>query len=189
MEVIHTFNSKKLIDSLKKGEVAVIPTDTIYGIVGLASSKKAVSKIYDLKGRNENKPFIILISSIKDLASLKIKLDKNSKEIIKKYWPGKVSIIFKRRRDAQAVRLPNYPELTRLIKKTGPLVAPSANPESLPPAKNLEEAIAYFGGKVTHYIDGGVLSSFPSTLIKLEDRKVVVLRKGAVTIDESDKAS
>lgn len=188
MKILKHLNSEELASSLKNGEVSILPTDTIYGIVGLANSKKAIDRIYKLKGRNLNKLFIVLISSLDDLNSLDIKLDTDPKKIINKYWPGKVSIVFKRKKDTLAVRFPNFLELTELIKKTGPLAAPSANPEGLATAKNIKEAQNYFGDKVDYYIDWGNLDSLPSTLIKLENGKAVVLRKGAVTIDESDKA-
>ena len=148
-----------------------------------------MGKIYELKARDRSKPFVVLISGLKDLELLEIKLDENSKNIVEKYWPGKVSIVFPRAHDTLAVRLPDYPELRELIRKTGPLIAPSANFEGKPPAKNVKEAINYFGNKVDCYVDAGEINSDPSTLIKLEDGKVVVLRKGAVKIEESDKAS
>ncbi|MBI4157787.1 threonylcarbamoyl-AMP synthase [Candidatus Woesebacteria bacterium] len=189
MKIVKKLNSLKVFESLKESGVVVIPTDTIYGVVGLASSKKALGGIYELKGRDKSKPFIVLISSIEDLGLLEIKLDENQKNLVEKYWPGKVSIVFPRAHDTLAVRLPDYPELRELIKKTGPLIAPSANTEGKPPAKNVKEAINYFGDKIDYYVDGGEINSEPSTLIKLEYGKVVVLREGAVKIEESDKAS
>lgn len=183
MKVIKSLDSQELIESLKNGGVAVIPTDTIYGIVGLASSKEATERIYELKGRDKSKPFIVLISSVDDLKLLDIELDEDSRKLIQKYWPGKVSIVLQRSSDNLAARLPDYPELRELIKETGPLAAPSANPEGLPPAKDIQEAINYFGDKVDYYVDGGELNSNPSTLIKIENGKVIVLRKGAVTIN------
>lgn len=186
MKVIRTLDSNELVESLKEGGVAVIPTDTIYGIVGLATSKEAIEKIYEIKGRDKTKPLIVLISSPNDLKLLDIKLDENSKKVVEKYWPGKVSVVFPRANDTLAARLPDYPELKDLIKKTGPLVAPSANPEGLAPAKNIQEAINYFGDSIDYYVDAGELDSLPSTLIEIRDGKVVVLREGAVTIDESD---
>lgn len=188
MKIIDRLSSNELVQSLKNGGVAIVPTDTVYGIVGQINNTGAIEKIYKLKGRGKNKPFIVLISGIKDLELLGIKLDQDSKMIVKKYWPGKISIIFKRAKDTLAVRLPDHGELRSLIEKTGPLVAPSANPEGLAPAKDINGAIGYFRNSVPFYVDGGKINSLPSTLIKLKDGKIVVLRKGAVTIDESVKA-
>ncbi len=179
-------------DTLKNNGVGVLPTDTLYGLVGSALSKKAVGKIYQLKKRNPQKPLIILISSLSDLALFKIKVDQKTKKILNQCWPGKVSVIFPcpskkfaylhRGGETLAFRLPDKKDLRFLLKKTGPLVAPTANPEGLEPAKTIEEAKAYFNDQVDFYLDQGRLDSLPSTLIKVESGRVEVLRRGAVRI-------
>jgi L-threonylcarbamoyladenylate synthase len=71
-----------------------------------------------------------------------------------------------------------------LLKKAGPLVAPSANPEGMEPAKTIKEAKEYFGERVDFYINGGKLLSPPSTLIEIKNKKIFIKRKGAVKIKE-----
>ena len=126
--------SKNIIKILKSGGVGVMPTDTLYGLVGSAFSKKAIDRIYKIKNRNKSKKLIVLISSIKDLEKFKIKL--SSTKSLSKYWPGKVSIII----GGIAFRLPKKKSIIEILKKTGPLVAPSANPEGLKPAATIKEA-------------------------------------------------
>ena len=182
-------NDKKLIQIIKKGGIGVLPTDTLFGLVGSAFSKKVVEKIYQLKKRNPPSPCIILISSVKDLKKFDIKLDKSSKEFLQKNWPGKISAVLPcsnkkfeylhRGTKSLAFRLPNKEGLMHLIKKTGPLVAPSANPEKAEPAKNIAEAKKYFGNEANFYIKGRASDSTHSTLIKFEKGKIEVLRKGA----------
>lgn len=177
---------------LIKNGVGVIPTDTLYGLVGRAQDRNAVERIYRLKGRQPNKPLIVLISSLDDLSKFKVKVDAKTKKVLEKYWPGKVSVILPcsnqefeylhRGTNTLAFRLPDYPKLRDLIKKTGPLVAPSANPEGFPPAKNIEEAREYFGNKVDFYYPKGILKSRPSTLMEAGDGKIKVLREGAVKL-------
>jgi L-threonylcarbamoyladenylate synthase len=87
-------NIAKLTEALKKGAVGVLPTDTLYGLVGSAFSEEAVEKIYKLKERDSKKPLIILIGSVQDLKKFEIKTSKKTEEILKKIWPGKVSVIF-----------------------------------------------------------------------------------------------
>ena len=167
-------------------------TDTIYGIVGLALKKEVVENIYKLRERNPSKPMIILIGSIRDLGFFGIKIDKITQKILEKFWPGKVSIILPcpskkfiylhRGTRSLAFRLPDKPDLIEILGKTGPLVAPSANPEGEPPAKTVEEAKKYFGQKVDFYLDEGELTSLPSTLIAIENGEVIVKREGAVKI-------
>lgn len=192
MIIIKSLSSERLVEIIKKGGVGVIPTDTIYGLVGKALSRKTVKRVYKLKQRNPKKPSIILISKIDDLKLFRIKLDENTKKFLQKYWPGKVSVILPcsykkfsclhRGTKTLAFRLPDYPELVDLLKKTGPLIAPSANPESEEPAKTIREAKNYFGGKVDFYVDIGRLESLPSTLISVENGKVEVLRQGEIRI-------
>ncbi|MDP2598460.1 MAG: L-threonylcarbamoyladenylate synthase [Candidatus Liptonbacteria bacterium] len=186
--------------SLKNGGVGVLSTDTIYGIVGSVLDKKAVERIYKLRRRNPIKPMIVLIGSLPDLRLFGISPDPTVKKYLKKVWPhlrrgyggqaGKVSVIlgtmnhksrikFKylhRGTNALAFRLPQPMWLRRLLRKTGPLVAPSANWEGKPPAKTIREAKKYFGGKVDFYIDAGRVDSPPSRIVKIESGKVVVLR-------------
>ena len=76
--------------------------------------------------------------------------------------------------------MPDKKDLLELLKITGPLLAPSANHKGEKPALIIEEAKVYFGNKVDFYVDEGKLESLPSTLIKIEDGKIVVLREGAV---------
>ena len=175
--------TKKVIRILKAGGIGVMPTDTIYGLVGSVFSKSAIKKIYEIKKRDKKKKLIVLVSSIEDLKKFNIKLALPQREELNKFWPhsakamrGKpvpVSIII----NGIAFRLPNKKSLIEILKKTGPLVAPSANPEGLPPAKNIKEAKKYFGEKVDFYLSGGMLKSSPSLLIELEKSgKVKVLR-------------
>lgn len=180
---------KNVIKVLKSGGVGILPTDTIYGLVGSASSEKAVGKIYKLKKRGKGKPFIILISKVSDLKLFGVELNKKEKDVLKRFWPGPVSIVLKcpnldkemsylkPLNQTLAFRCPNKKWLNVLLKKTGPLVAPSANPEELPPAETIEQAKEYFGNAVGFYGDTGTLRGRPSKIIKIENNKIVFLRK------------
>ena len=177
----------KIAQILKKGGIGVIPTDTLYGIVGRALNKKSVAKIYRFKKRNLKKPLIILISSLDDLKKFKIKLQPAHYPLIAKFWPGRTSIIFEcyaskykylhRGTNSLAFRLPKDQNLVKLIKKTGPLVAPSANIEGKPPAKTIKTARKYFGDKMDFYLNAGRLKRKPSKLIQLIDNGLKILRK------------
>lgn len=175
---------KEIGEYLKSGKIGVIPTDTVYGIVSSAFNKKSVAKLYSIKKRDLKKPMIILISSLKDLDLFGAKIEK---EIAKKYWPGKVSIItpcaskkfeyLSRKEKSLAFRLPDDKFLAALIKVSGPLVAPSANPEGKKPAETIERAIDYFGNKADLYVDFGKLKSKPSKIISIKDGKAKIIRK------------
>ncbi len=187
----------KIIQILKNGGVGILPTDTLYGLVGLALNKKAVERIYEVKKRSEKKPFIILISKVKDLKLFGVELGQKEKKIIKEDWPGPVSIILecptlltemsylRPLNSTLAFRMPKPKWLRKLLKKTGPLVAPTANPEGANPAENIAQAKAYFKDSkdsVDFYVDGGELKGQPSTLIALNEQGLEVRRQGSVQI-------
>jgi L-threonylcarbamoyladenylate synthase len=178
---------------IKNGGVGVLPTDTVYGLIGSAFSQTAVEKIYKIKNRDDNKSLIILISSVNDLKRFGVSLSEKTKSFMEKYWPGKISIILdfdnsnlsfldKTGEGTLAFRFPDKKELADLIKETGPLVAPSANPQGMPVAKNIEEAEKYFADKVDFYEDGGELISEPSTIVKISKNDIEIIREGAVKI-------
>jgi L-threonylcarbamoyladenylate synthase len=173
----------KIIKILKNDGVGVIPTDTLYGLVGSAFSKKAINRIYKIKNRDKSKKLIVLISSLKDLEKFKIKINKEEAKILEKFWPGKVSIIIKN----IAFRYPKNKKLLELLKKTGPLVAPSANKEGENPAESIKKAKEYFKDSIDFYLGGGTLKSKPSTLLKIEKEKIEILREGIVKINNRNK--
>jgi L-threonylcarbamoyladenylate synthase len=180
-------NWQKAAVSIKNGGVAVIPTDTIYGIVAAACDRKAVAGLYRLRRRNPPKPCIVLCSSMGDLPKLGIKIGGGDKMLLSKIWPNPVSVILPcpallmkylhRGTKSLAVRIPRPKKLRDFIRRTGPIIAPSANPEGKPPAKSIGEAKSYFGDKVDAYVKGKV-SRKPSTLIKVADGKIEIIRQG-----------
>jgi L-threonylcarbamoyladenylate synthase len=185
--------SDTVVDFLKNDGIGILPTDTIYGIVGSAFSKKAVDRVFHIKKRDKNKSLIILISSISDLENFGVEMSNQAKIFIKKFWPGKVSVIFnfdnqnlsyldRDNSGTLAFRLPDKKDLVELLQKTGPLVAPSANLQGMETVKNIIDAKKGFSDKVDFYIDGGELLSGPSTIVKIVGDKIKIIREGAVKI-------
>jgi L-threonylcarbamoyladenylate synthase len=173
---------------LLAGGVGILPTDTLYGVLGSALSADAVDRIYALKRRDRRKPFIVLIAEMNDVERFGVVLSDAVRQELAKYWPGPTSIILPtvddsftyldRGTDAIAFRVPNDDDLRALLRETGPLVAPSANVEGASPATTIEEARKYFGTEVDFYVDGGALDGKPSKLIALdEDGGVQVVRE------------
>ncbi len=182
---------RQLAQVLKEGKVAVIRTDTLYGIVGLAHNPSVVRRIYEIKNRDETKPAIVLIADFHDLKRFPVRFTDPLLRILEKHWPGRVSIIvpvedergehFHLHRGTRGIafRIPADEELRELLRTTGPLIAPSANPEGLPPAKNVREAMRYFGTAVHYYHDGGTCEETkPSKIIRItETYEVEVIRE------------
>jgi L-threonylcarbamoyladenylate synthase len=182
-----------VVDILRRGGVGVLPTDTIYGIVGSALRPATVRRIYRLRRRDLRKPMIILIGDIGDLAKFGVRLTPHIKKLLNRVWPGKVSVVLPisgrdggrfltkfsylhRGTGTLAFRLPRPRWLRDLLLQSGPLVAPSANFEGESPAKTIKEAKKYFGKEVEFYVDGMRRKSKASTLIKIEKGIVVTLR-------------
>lgn len=172
------------------GSVGVLPTDNLYGLVCCAADATAVEKLYKLKSR-ENKPGTIIAECIEQLVSLGFK-DRYLRAV-ESYWPGPISILIPcvnlsylhLGKGSIAVRLSADEKLNKLLHRTGPLLSTSANLPGKEPAANIAEAKAYFDDKVDFYVDGGDLSKRePSTIIRVVDDTVEVLRTGAVNIDE-----
>lgn len=168
-----------------------MPTDTIYGVVGSALRPRTVSRIYRLRRRNRKKPMIILIGNIADLKRFGIAPDAATRKLLKRYWPGPVSIILPlpprphilrqfrflhRGTRTIAFRMPKPAWLQKLLAETSPLVAPSANWEGKPPARTIAEARRYFGNRVDCYFDAGPLAGKPSKIVKIVRKKAIIVR-------------
>ncbi len=181
-------------DFLKRGKVIVAKTDTLYGILGNALDKNVVERIYKIKGRKIDKPYIVLIPDISFLRFFEVEPSKEEKILLKNKGitviiPTKNPEKFKylhRGKNEIAFRIPENENLIKLMEEIKtPLVAPSANLEGKPPAKNVEEAVKYFGDKIDLYIDSGeVKNEFPSTIVKIENGKIKIVREGNVSYNK-----
>jgi L-threonylcarbamoyladenylate synthase len=176
---------------INEGAIGVIPTDTLYGLVGSAFNKSAVERIYKVRKRDLKKPFIILIDSISWLADFGIK--NPPIKILEKLWPSKITVILPcsgkkheylhRGTKKLAFRLPKDKNIIKILKQTGPLVAPSANISGQPPATTIKEAKKYFNDLVDFYMDGGKIVGEPSTIIEIDKKgRVKLVREGATKI-------
>lgn len=174
---------EEVVDVLCRGGIAVLRTDTLYGIVARAEDEAAVQRVYAAKGRTPSKSPIVLISNTRQLFDT---YDASVHTTLAEYWPGPYTFVLPSRnaprwirRDNASVgyRLPAHLELIGLIDAVGPLIAPSANPEGLPPAMSIDQAAAYFGDAVDVYVDGGTVTDpHPSTIWRLTDDGLEKLR-------------
>jgi L-threonylcarbamoyladenylate synthase len=189
MHEIHSIKNKQLIPLLRGGKVGVLPTDTVYGLVCDAKNVDAVEHLYRLKSR-EHKPGVVIAASIDQLVDLGMKA--RYLKAVEQYWPNPLTVIIPtsfeltylhRGKGSLAVRIPSDPAVHDLLVQTGPLLTTSANHPGEPEASTITKAKAYFDDEVDFYVDGGDLRDRnPSTIIKVIDDAVEVLRQGAVTI-------
>lgn len=182
---------------LRPAAVVVIPTDTVYGLAARAADKAAVERLYGLKKRVAQ-PGTIIAANIEQLVELGIK--QRYLKAVEQFWPNPLSVIIPcanpdvsylhQGKMSLAVRIPKNKALCDLLLTTGPLLTSSANHPKEEPANTRQEAEKYFGDTVDLYVDGGDLSGHePSTIIRIVDDAIELIREGAVAINESGRVS
>lgn len=182
---------EQIVEALAhEGSIVVMPTDTVYGVVARASDQLAVERLYALKRRHA-KPGTLLAANIEQLVSLG--LTRRYLKAVEQFWPGAVSVVvpvgdlalsyLTQGLPDLAVRVPDDKPLRAILELTGPLISSSANEPGEPPAETVIQARSYFGDKVDAYFDGGDLKGrLPSTVIRVVDDAIEILRQGSVTI-------
>lgn len=176
----------KITETIARGGVVVMPTDTIYGIMCSALNTEAVQRVYEIRQRAPEKPCIILIKDFSEVENFGVVLSEAQRDYVAKINTPTSVILdcdlekFKylhRGTKTLAFRVPQNIDLVFLLNQTGPLIAPSANTEGNPVSKDTTEARAYFSDKVDLYIDAGPVLSKPSRVVRLyTDGRETVLR-------------
>ncbi len=193
MRILNFERDFKIIKSIiLKGEILCSPTDTQFGIIGNSLNKTTVFKAYKVKEREPKKPLIILFDSIETIKKYGILIPEEYRNLLQTIWPGKLTAIlpidgtspFRKifKKDNIAVRIPNHKWLLKLIKETGPLFAPSANPQDKTPAKNCKECISYFKEKIKYCIEG-TGNPVPSTIVSLIENNPIIIRQGHISTE------
>lgn len=176
-------NNKDVIEILKNGDLAVMKSDTVYGIFASALNESAVAKLRAVRERDEKRGFIVLVDSMETVQKI-IDLSPEIVARLRNIWSsmsptsvilGANSLQYNWLADTRGdepticFRMPPDENWHELLRETGPLCAPSANLPDQPPAKNITEAKKYFGDAVNLYVDGGEVSTnSPSRIIKIE---------------------
>jgi len=189
---------KEAAQILKKGGIVAFPTETVYGL-GAILNKKAVDKIFIAKGRPTDNPMIVHIANKKDIYKLACVSDKKIvNKLIKKFWPGPLTIVLKKKGivpdnvtaglDSIAIRMPKNKIALALIKRAGPIAAPSANLSGKPSTTSAKHVIHDMSGRIDAIIDGGRTKiGVESTVIDITKKPAVLLRPGGITFEELKK--
>jgi L-threonylcarbamoyladenylate synthase len=185
---------KEAVRIIKKGGLVVFPTETVYGLGCNALNKKAVARIFEVKKRDLGKPLLILIGQKGELKKYVKTITPLAKKLIKKYWPGPVTLVFQKSKiippavvagkDKVAIRLSSNKITQALIRESGlPLIGTSANLSGQNNINSPEEVIKQFRNKVDLIIDGGrTRQGKASTVVDVTGEKPVILRQGIVKI-------
>ncbi len=177
--------------ALRAGQLVVFPTETVYGLGADASSAAAVDHLVAVRGRDEGKPILVLVTDIDMAARVARVVSEPARRLAACFWPGPLTLVLPARSDLPApltagtgtigVRVPGHPLARALVAALGgPLTAPSANPPGKPAPRRLDDARAWFGDRVDIYVDGGDLPGGASTVAAVEDDRVRVLRAGPI---------
>jgi L-threonylcarbamoyladenylate synthase len=184
---------------IKQGKLVSFPTETVYGLGANAFNPKAVKKIFSVKKRAQDNPLIVHIFSLKQLELLTEEISFKSKKLIEKFWPGPLTIVFKKKENVPfivtaglftvAVRMPENKIALKLLKESNlPIVAPSANLSTKPSPTKAEHVINDFNNKIDCIIDGGKTNiGIESTVIDLTSKVPIILRPGKITKEEIEK--
>ncbi len=186
------FTDPELTEEIKVGKVGILPTDTIYGIHASALNPHSIERMYQIRLRDTNKPFIVLINNLTDLHLFGIELTAEQNPLVETVTKESVSIVLPinnqkfnyltRDTHSIAFRIPKHHELKSLLTKTGPLVSTSVNKQGEQPCETIAEAQVVFGDSVDFAVDEGRKLGMASTVVELVGTKVRILRQGAAII-------
>lgn len=199
---LKTINLEKIKERLFQGDIIVYPTDTVYGVGALISSRLGIEKIYRAKERSFKSPLIALVSNIKKIDEIAY-VPEEKKEILeqllKKFWPGELTIILKKKEivpnimvsngETVGVRMPNLDVSLKIIEAVGGILpTTSANISGERTPSSYDEISKEFKGRVDILVDGGKCpKGLESTIIDLTKEKIEILREGAIKKLEIEK--
>ncbi|MEU3016439.1 MULTISPECIES: L-threonylcarbamoyladenylate synthase [unclassified Nocardiopsis] len=181
--------------AVRRGDLVVLPTDTVYGIGTDAFSPKAVASLLEAKGRGRDMPPPVLVGSMRAATALIEDLGNHGRDLMEEFWPGPLTLVCTATpslswdlgdtKGTVAVRMPMDPVALELLKETGPMAVSSANKSGQPAATTAGEAIEQLGDDVAVYLDGGTAESpVASTIVDLTYAVPRVLRSGAISIEQ-----
>ena len=180
--------------ALGKGELAVLPTDTVYGLAADAFIPDAVTALLAAKGRGRQMPPPVLVGSRRAAFALVEDVSSSASDLIDEFWPGGLTLVVRSSRSLAwdlgdtkgtvAIRMPLHPVALDLLKETGPLAVSSANLSGSPPATTAAEAEKQLGDAVSVYLDGGPCpGDVSSTIVDVTGPVPRLLRQGVITVD------
>lgn len=181
---------------IKNGGVVAFPTETVYGLGGNSFDNNAIDKIFIAKGRPQDNPLILHVSSIDQVYPLVERVDEKAKLLMERFWPGPLTLIFNKSEKVSdkltgglntvAIRMPKHNVALSLIKHSQvPIAAPSANTSGRPSPTEAKHVVEDMYGKIDMIIDGGSTGiGVESTVLDISSDVPIILRPGGVTIED-----
>lgn len=188
----------KLRTILESGGAVVLPTETVYGLFAQALNEEAVNRVYQLKQRPRDKAMNLNVSNLNDIYFFSQNPPFFLEKLYNRFMPGPLTIILKANKnvpfwinsglDTVGFRLPNHEKTLRLITETGPLIGPSANVSGQESGKKFSDIQAQFSVDLPGIEDDQALTGIDSTILDLSGQKARILRQGAISREEIQKA-
>ncbi|MBQ7252705.1 MAG: threonylcarbamoyl-AMP synthase [Kiritimatiellae bacterium] len=180
--------------ALRRGGLAVMPTDTVYGLAARAADPEALTKLYRAKGRDAGKPVAMLVSGVEAVRRAGAALPPAAEKLAAAFWPGALTLVVPSAAPGMwdAFRVPDCAAALALLEAVGePLAVTSANKSGEAPAKSARAAADALGDWPEILLDAGDLpeTNVASTVVKVEGDRLVVLRLGAVTQEMLSRAA
>jgi tRNA threonylcarbamoyl adenosine modification protein (Sua5/YciO/YrdC/YwlC family) len=183
------------VHAIRRGQLVVFRTDTVYGLAADAFSPDAVGKLLDAKGRGRDMPTPVLVPNLRTLDGLLDVVPPAARSLAEAFWPGALTVVVHHAatlawdlgetKGTVALRMPLDPVALNVLEQTGPLAVSSANRSGLPPATDCAEAARQLGRAVEVYLDGGECGDpVPSPIVDLTGERPTVLRQGALAMAE-----
>ncbi|POX41198.1 threonylcarbamoyl-AMP synthase [Streptomyces sp. Ru73] len=189
---------REAASAVRRGELVVLPTDTVYGVGADAFNSEAVGDLLEAKGRGRNMPSPVLVGSPNTLHGLVTDFSEQAWELVDAFWPGALTIVARHQpsltwdlgetRGTVAVRMPLHPVAIELLTEFGPMAVSSANLTGRPSPQDCDAAQEMLGDSVSVYLDGGPTpAAVPSSIVDVTGSTPRLLRAGAIDADELRK--
>jgi L-threonylcarbamoyladenylate synthase len=181
------------VTAVLRGELVVLPTDTVYGLGADAFNPTAVTRLLAAKGRGRDMPPPVLVGTVRAAAALVEDLGPDGQRLIDEFWPGGLTLVCRAARTLSwdlgdtkgtvAIRMPEDAVALDLLRETGPMAVSSANLSGSPSAMTAAEAREQLGEAVSVYLDGGTAAGgVASTIVDLTGPQPWLLRRGAISV-------
>lgn len=182
------------VEVLNHGGLVAFPTDTVYGLGAAISDRKAIERLFEVKGRDTSKAIAVLVGEYRPLEQVAGELNDLAQRLAAKFWPGPLTLVVPANLGLPAnlspspyigVRMPDHPIALQLLRMAGPLAVTSANLSGRPDARTAQQVFDQLRGRIALVLDGGETpGGRPSTVVECYGSELVILRQGPLSMDQ-----
>ena len=184
--------------AIQRGDLVVLPTDTVYGVAADAFDPAAVRSLLAAKGRGREMPPPVLVSAASTIDALAVNIPDYARALVDAFWPGPLTLVCHQQTSLQwdlgdtrgtvAVRMPDHDIALEILERTGPLAVSSANRTGMPAATDADQAMEMIGDEVAVIVDGGTSpGAAASTIVDATGPQGRILRRGALSLEQLNK--